>query len=246
MDLLSTYVIRQESRLKILLLPGLDGTGNLFEHFRKLLPSTLTSCVCPLPTDGDQRPESLAQNLAGTYLLNDDVVVVAESFSGPVAYELIRNYGSKIKGVVLVSSFLTVPRFLLRLARWLPLRLFPWHWSPSWALRWFCVGSDASEDLVRQIKCAIASAPVPTIAERIRVLSGLSMPREKIRIPCLYLQPTNDRLVPKWHAAKLGSLCYDLKVLAIPGPHFLLQANPEECVAPLVEFVGLITKSGTG
>lgn len=232
--------------MKILLLPGLDGTGELFEQFLRLLPTTLTSCVCPLPMQGDQDPKSLAKFLAENYLLTDDVLIIAESFSGPVAYELVQHHGGKIKGVVLVSSFLTVPHVLLRLARWLPLRLFPWHWTPSWALRWFCVGSDASENLVRQIQHAIASVPSSTIAERVKVLSRLRAPSEKSDIPCLYLQPTNDRLVPKWHAGKLGSLCNDLNVKEIPGPHFLLQANPEGCVAPVVAFVGLITKSGTG
>lgn len=91
--------------MKILLLPGLDGTGELFGQFCKLLPSTLTSSVCSLPTDGEQDPNSLAQKLAGTYLLNEDVVLIAESFSGPVAHELVWHYGDKIKGVVFVSSW---------------------------------------------------------------------------------------------------------------------------------------------
>ena len=232
--------------MKILLFPGLDGTGTLFEQFRSLLPATLTSCVCPLPPRGDQQPDSLAEILAATHLSNDDVVILAESFSGPIAYELIKSHHHQIKGVVFVSSFVTVPHLLLRMIRWLPLRLFPWHWSPAWALRLFCVGRDASDNLVRQVQEAVATVPAATMAERMKVLSKLKTPREKIHIPCLYLQPTNDRLVPKWHAAKLRSLCYDLTVQAIEGPHFLLQANAEGCVAPVVEFVGLITKSGTG
>jgi pimeloyl-ACP methyl ester carboxylesterase len=232
--------------LKILLLPGLDGTGALFQQFLKLLPSNLPTQVCPLPAEGDQRPTHLAASIAATGLCNEDVIIIAESFSGRVAYELAQLHDHRIKGLILVSSFLTVPRLLLRLARWLPVRLFPWHWSPAWALRWFCVGPDASDELVQRLQQTIGSVATSTIADRIKVLSELDAPRENIPVPCLYLQPTDDRLVPKSHAEKIRKLCQNLKVEVIPGPHFLLQANPEACVAPVLAFIGLITRSGTG
>ena len=126
--------------MKILLFPGLDGTGALFQPFVKLLPSTLIIQVCPLPAEGEQRPAGLAACMAATGLCNEDVIILAESFSGRVAYELTQIHGHRIRGLILVSSFLTVPRLLLRAARWLPICLFPWHWSPAWALRWFALG----------------------------------------------------------------------------------------------------------
>jgi len=232
--------------LKIVLLPGLDGTGALFQQFLKLLPSTLTAQVCPLPAEGEQRPDCLAASIAATGLFKEDVIIIAESFSGRVAYELTQLHDHKIKGLILVSSFLTVPRLLLRVARWLPVRLFPWHWSPAWALRWFCVGSDATAELVQRVQQAIGSVPTFMIADRVKVLSGLSVPHEPIRVPCLYLQPSDDRLVPKYHAEKIRELCHDLRVEVVPGPHLLLQANPEACVASVLAFIGLITRSGTG
>lgn len=200
----------------------------------------------PLPTEGGQRPPPLAASIAATGLFNEDAFIIAESFSGRVAYELTQLHGHRIKGLILVSSFLTVPRPSFRAARWLPVRLFPWHWSPAWALRWFCVGPDASDELVERLQETIKSVPTSTIADRVKVLSELKDPHDKIRVPCLYLQPSDDRLVPKYHAEKIRDLCHDLQVEIVPGPHFLLQANPEACVASVLAFIGLITRSGTG
>lgn len=229
--------------MKILLLPGLDGTGELFEKFLKLLPTTLPTYVCQLPAEGEQRPISLAASIVAKGLLTEDVLIIAESFSGRVAYELIQLHGHTIKGLILVSSFLTVPNLLFRVFSWLPIRFFPWHWSPAWALRWFCVGSDASDELIPKLQQTIRNVPTYTIAERIKVLSELSVPLEEIRIPCLYLQPTHDRLITESHVERIRKLCHDLSVEVVPGPHFLLQAKPEACVASMVAFMGLITKN---
>lgn len=232
--------------MKIILLPGLDGTGKLFNQFSSLLPSFLTVDIYTLPINGEQEPRALAESLALEKLLNEDIFIIAESFSGPIAYELIKYHKGKIKGIILVSSFLSVPHPLLKLTRWLPLSLFPWHCAPAWAIRLFCVGIDASDDLVQQVLNAINSVPAYIIAARIKALCKLRQPQDKIDIPCLYLQPSADRLIPKWHAEMIRALFHNFTMRVIPGPHFLLQANPKECVESVMEFVGSITKRGTG
>ena len=219
----------------------MDGTGELFERFRALLPSHFTSCICPLRMQGDQQPNSLADSLAASYVPDEDIIIIAESFSGPIAYELYQRHTPQIKGIVFVSSFLTVPHPLLRLTSWLPLQLLPLHRIPQWGIRTFCVGRNAHDDLVLEISNVIKNVPTAIIAERIKVISRLAIPTEKIKIPCLYLQPTHDRLVPTWHAKMVRSLCENLTVQQISGPHFLLQANPEGCIGPVIEFVKLVT-----
>jgi pimeloyl-ACP methyl ester carboxylesterase len=226
-----------QNPMKLLLLPGLDGTGELFARFRKLLPPTVVAEVCPLPTSGDQQPRSLATAIAESGVLRENTILLAESFSGPIAYHLVKDHGASIKGLILVSSFLSMRRPMLALARLLPLGIFPWHSAPAWALRMMCVGWDASDELVAEVRRAIQSVPVSLIAQRVRVLSELKLPSEPIRIPCMYLLPSNDKLVPRWHAAHWQRVCGDLTVREIPGPHFLLQANPEECVAAVRNFL---------
>jgi len=48
-------------------------------------------------------------------------------------------------------------------------------------------------------------------------------------VPTCYLQGTRDRLVPARCAAAFATLAAKLEVIAIDGPHMLLQARPAEC-----------------
>ena len=234
----------EETVLKILLFPGLDGTGMLFDHFQRLLPPHLISRVCALPTEGDQHPKALATMLADAHLADEDVMIIAESFSGPVAYELMHKRPDKIKGVVFVASFLGRPHPLLRLVRLLPLGVYPWRWAPAWVLRWLCVGFTAPDELVRKIQEAVSSIPSPTIVKRIRVLCDLETPEARCSIPCLYLQATNDRLAPQWHTNEFVRLCEDLEVRSISGPHLLLQARPQECSSPIIDLIRRVSEIG--
>ncbi|NMM39567.1 hypothetical protein [Pseudoalteromonas arctica] len=74
--------------MKILLLPGLDGTGLLFEKVTENLPENLDTEVISYEllkgvTYAEQGAE-LAKRFKDT-----DIYIVAESYSGRVAYEFI-------------------------------------------------------------------------------------------------------------------------------------------------------------
>ena len=100
-----------------------------------------------------------------------------------------------------------------------------------------CLGWNASDELVAEVRRAIQSVPESIIARRVQVLSDLSPPSEQLSIPSLYLLPRNDILVPQWHVTHCRRICSGLTVREISGPHFLLQANPEACVAAVMEFL---------
>lgn len=56
-------------------------------------------------------------------------------------------------------------------------------------------------------------------------------------LPCLYLQATQDRMVPECSAALIQSVLPSTKVVEINGPHCLLQVTPVEAVAAISTFV---------
>jgi hypothetical protein len=68
---------------RIMLLPGLDGTGRLFKPFIKAAPPHLSPIPVALPPDLLSYGE-LANRIAAT-LPNDRFVLIAESYSGPLA-----------------------------------------------------------------------------------------------------------------------------------------------------------------
>ena len=223
--------------MKIILLPGLDGTGKLLQDYRSCLPASVTSRIWELPTDGPQLPKSFAESLKLNLSIEEPIFLLAESFSGPIAYQLIQQSENIVKGLILVSSFFSSPSFLVRSLGWLPIDKFPIRRPPAWALRWLCVGSGASKKCLQYVQDANASVPKSVVVKRIKALASLDEPRNAVEIPCLYLQPSDDRLVPKWHAINLGKICSNLRVRTVQGPHFLLQTRARECADITVEFL---------
>src|SRR5512136_1744278 len=109
----------------IVFLPGMDGTGVSFEPFREVLPGDVTVKVIRYPTDRLLSFEETVQ-CAREQIQSDqkDVIVLAESFSGPVAIALVASGQLKAKCLILCATFARPPRpVLLKILRYLPLEL---------------------------------------------------------------------------------------------------------------------------
>ncbi|MET0090382.1 MAG: hypothetical protein ABW068_10250 [Candidatus Thiodiazotropha sp.] len=71
--------------MKLIMLPGLDGTGRLFKGFLQCYPGEAR--VVSLPMDGPQDHRALAQRISPR-LPEEDYVLLAESYSGLIAMHL--------------------------------------------------------------------------------------------------------------------------------------------------------------
>jgi pimeloyl-[acyl-carrier protein] methyl ester esterase len=76
--------------LRAILLPGLDGTGRLFDPLLKELPADLRAEVISYPTDAILDYAALEQFVEAALPRRDPFIIVAESFSGPLAIRLHR------------------------------------------------------------------------------------------------------------------------------------------------------------
>ncbi|WP_299945098.1 hypothetical protein [uncultured Microbulbifer sp.] len=101
--------------MKILLLPGLDGTGLLFRHLIEALPESLDLELISFFDFPQKIYLEQAQRLAELFS-DRQLFLVAESYSGRIAYELCSLMSNKIKGVVLIASFISPPSKVSRLA----------------------------------------------------------------------------------------------------------------------------------
>lgn len=195
--------------MRIVLLPGLDGTGRLFAP----LLSHLEAQVVAYPALG-----SYDALLAGIVLPGGPVTLVAESFSGPIAIRLAARGG--VDRLVLVSTFARSP------LPWLP----PWlvrFRPPAWAMAPVLLGWGAPSELVSDLKAAVREIPTPVLLERVREVLRVDVRRElaSLRIPTLALRGRQDWLVrPQFPATVLD------------GPHLLLQRRPAECAALIQAF----------
>jgi len=227
----------------LILLPGLDGTGLVFEPLLEHLPSTIDPVIVRYPGD---TPMSFQEHIdfARMRLPEDKpFVLLAESFSGPIGLQLLADPPENLVGVIFVATFERYPKpFLLDLARLLPqgmlLRLF----ATSLLCRLFCLGS-ADRGAVALFQKALASVKVSALSQRLKILAELPPPPEtSFSGPCLYLQASHDRLVPERAATRLQRHLSQMQLERIPGPHIILLARPEEGARAICNFINSLSE----
>lgn len=188
---------RQEPA-RLAFLPGLDGTGISFELLSGFLPGNIATTVVRYPLDRLLSFEDTVA-CARDQIHEGQDIIVAESFSGPVAIALLGSGRIKSKGLLLCATFARAPRqFGLKIAKCLPLELgfrFPFERL----LLWYILRSEKDrkplESMWRQIAAVV---PAGTLAHRIRLLClvDVRLWLPNITIPCWYIQATKDKLVP--------------------------------------------------
>jgi pimeloyl-ACP methyl ester carboxylesterase len=244
-------VIKKASALsgqKLVFMPGLDGTGISFEPLGKILPPDLIVKVVQYPTD---RLLSFAQTIqcAGEQLqAAQGAIVVAESFSGPVAIALAGTVRLNAKALVLCATFARPPRpRMLKILSCLPLEMLFRLPYPRFIFKHVVEGGAEAADLFHALWQRIrASVPASVLAHRVRMIREMDVRAQlpRLGMPCLYLQAAGDRTVPAEALQDFKLLLPDLRIQRIQGPHFILQARPSACLEVIEDFVGGIKNSG--
>ena len=227
-------------RTQIVLLPGMDGTGNLFADFTEALASDNEALVLRYPLDVRQSYEQLSQLVQYHLPSSTPFVLVAESFSAPLAMQLAAEDKANLKGLVICSGFANSPvrGWLRSLCLCLPSICF-WIEPPTSAIRCLLVGREASDSMVAAVRSAIRSVKPTVLAHRLRLTltcdsrSALS----GIKVPMLFIQPTEDRLVSSDCLKEMREVKPDAAVEWIQGPHLILQKRSNETAEVIGRFV---------
>lgn len=220
----------------LVMLPGLDGTGRLFESALALDWGGMQTLPLALPSHGPQDYQALADAISTT-LPPGELVLLAESFSTPLAMLLAASEMARVRALVLVSGFCASPQ--PGGLGWLPLQPILSLSPPVFLLKQFLTGEDATPELLAALTDATGRAPAATLAERVRVVLAL---REVdcpglAGLPVLLLQARQDRVIP-WDAqSQLERHFPQATCHWIDGPHLLLQTRSEECRAALLDFL---------
>ncbi|MET0051453.1 MAG: alpha/beta fold hydrolase [Candidatus Thiodiazotropha sp.] len=221
--------------MKLIMLPGLDGTGRLFQGFLQCYPGETR--VVPLPMDGPQDHHALALRIF-TQLPEEDFVLLAESYSGLIAMHLMAMGLIHLKGVIFVASFLNSPNpWLLRLGSVLPLERPPGGHIPNILYRALILGKQAPDALIRDFLQVIAELPAGLLKQRLRVLKSLQAPAFEIDIPVFYLQAQQDRLIGRDSWCDFKRRFPAAECFPVDGPHLLLQSQPEATSSLVSELV---------
>lgn len=214
--------------MKIILLPGLDGTGILFKEILKALPATLDiQVICLDALEGDSYAKK-AQYLADS-LPNTELFLVAESYSGPMAYELCNILGNKVKQIIFLASFISAPSSLSRYAYLIPIFAIKASKLNIWLLNKMGFAGAGSESQVLDVFKSISFANKAKLKNRLQNISRLSKPQNSHATPVVYIKPTNDLLVNNRAVDEVKSVFNNTKVVTISGGHFIAQTHPIEC-----------------
>ncbi|POO57844.1 alpha/beta fold hydrolase [Agrobacterium rosae] len=224
--------------MKIVILPGLDGTGLLLTELEDILVQENAVSVIQYPPSL-YRYDDLHIWLKNV-LPDDDFILVAESFSGPLAIMLASQKPLGLRGIVFVATFVRspvrLPLFLTHAVNIIPIKstVLTWLIQPLLMGRW------SGKAFTKRFRSALKLVPAATVAGRLREVLKVDA-REQLRrlsLPVIYLRATQDRLVP----SKM-SQDFDLApdtVFTIEGPHFLLQSRAKQAAAFILKFITIL------
>ncbi|MFP8833388.1 alpha/beta fold hydrolase [Hydrogenophaga sp. XSHU_21] len=221
----------------LVLLPGMDGSGELFAPLLKELPAWLETRVVRYPSQPMRYPE-LLDVVIRALPTDRPYCLLAESFSGPLGIEVAAQAPPQLKKLVLCCTFARNPRPAL--ATLVPLLQFvPFSAMPLSFLGRALMGGEFDAGLQAMLTKAMAQVPSDALRARLRSVREVDktscLPR--IAVPTLYLQAASDQLVPKQASEVLLAQVQNLKVALLAGPHFLLQTNPANAARTLESFL---------
>jgi pimeloyl-ACP methyl ester carboxylesterase len=219
-----------EHAMQLVLLAGMDGTGLMFEPFVRCLPAGVRAAVVRYPTDRECSFKELSEIARAAIPAEGPAIILAESFSGLVACELLKRRPANVRGVVFVGAFVTTPSpLLVRALSVLPAGIRQGGRIGLSLIGRACLGRWCSAEMMGMFKAALAETHPRVLAARLRMILHPPAAPAAIDVPACYLQAARDRLVPARCAAEFSALAAEFEVIPIDGPHMLLQSRPVEC-----------------
>jgi pimeloyl-[acyl-carrier protein] methyl ester esterase len=224
----------------LVLLPGLDGTGDFFQPLLESLGDRVRCRVVRYPVDGGF-DYATCEAIARAALPTDGpYVLLGESFSGPIAIALAAEAPKALVGIILCVTFAINPRPRLSFIRPL-LPYIPYHGNKSsLGLSRFLVLGRWITPAIRQLhQKIISSVPPATLRARLGTVVDCDA-REalaRVSVPVLCLVAKHDRLIPRSAARLIERRAPAARMVELDAPHCLLQCVPGPAAQAILEFL---------
>lgn len=220
--------------MRIVILPGLDGTGQLLRDLQEQLSKSHDVSVAQYPSEM-HRYEDLVGHLS-SWLPEEDYIIVAESFAGPLAVKIASAHPKGLQSIAFVATFAKRPRnipiWFAHILHLLPLRskYFVRLAQP------IVMGPWANEAFTRDFASVLKDAVPSTLIGRLRAVHTVDVTTSlaDLTIPSIYLRATRDMIVPARAASDFSRRVVEHS--QIDGPHFLLQAEPAQTAKQILDF----------
>lgn len=221
---------------RLILLPGFDGTGLLFEPIRQYLEHYFQLEVVSF--DNSTTFDDYIDRVL-TQIGDQPCCLLAESFSGPIALRIAANHADKIDAVILSTTFIETPyKPICRIAAKLPDLILQNVLLLKTLVKTLCLNNTHDKRLANKVINIVKTLPAKTIKQRLQILSSYSsldsQPTGDISWLCLHA--TDDRIVGEKQTRELIAMLSKPIVTEINGPHLLLQAAPKTCANTIIKF----------
>lgn len=235
------YLVRGMADLPAcVLLPGFDGSGRLFAPLLAEAPLPFDPRVVALPPDVPRDYHELVTWVTARLPADRPFVLLAESFSGPIAIRIASRQPKLLTHLVLVATFLRSP-----LQPWLapfgPLArpAFFARPPPALVVRALLAGWDADASLVGTVRDAMTSLTPAVAAARARAARGADegAALARVTVPTLWLRASADRLLRPGHVVDAVESIAAARVATVDGPHMILQRRPRERLDSIERFL---------
>lgn len=224
---------------RLVVLPGLDGTGLLLADFVRAISAFFRVQVIAYPVDEPLSYDELMPYVQSR-LPDEPIWLIGESFSGPLALRLAAEHATRVRAVVLGASFArldlplkTALSSMARLLAWFPPALVPMGLLDAVLTNGRATASERA-----LLKQALLRVDPAVLSVRVRQALTVDLVAQGVRVqqPLLYLKATHDRLMPGNAGALAASLSPRARIESIAAPHFIFQAQPQACAKAIVAF----------
>ena len=228
----------QVKAISLILLPGLDGTGLLFEPLLPCLPAWLHPCVVRYPADEPLGYEQLLPRVEAALPQRAPFLLLGESFSGPLAILAASRAPEGLLGVILCASFALNPmpvrsKRVGMLARPSVIRFFPFG-----VLSRALLGMRPVVELRERLRDVVLQVQPAVIAARLRAVAAVDVrpALKSCRVPMLYLAARRDAIIPRGSREAIRRAYPALRVVRLDAPHMLLQSAPAQAARAISAF----------
>jgi pimeloyl-ACP methyl ester carboxylesterase len=221
------------------MLPGLDGTGELFANVLQHLQPEFETQIVTYPPKRVLSYTELEEKISTLLKDSPPFMLLAESFSGPIAIRYAASLPTNLQGLILCNTFACSPvsgslRLLTSAVAPITFRL---PLPPPLARR-YLLGPAASTDAILQLQQALSLVQPNVLSARLDEVFHCDVRDclSRITVPVLALQAQQDRLVPARATQELQRHSKNLHVVTLLGPHLLLQSNPRQAAKAISAF----------
>lgn len=226
--------------LTLVLVPGLDGTGNLFAPLIPELPRTLKVIIAAYPPDRFLPYTEHISWLCDQAPKDGPFAILGESYGSTLAVKFAATHPPNLTGVILSAGFIFNPvRKWGPLPRLLARPFFIRFRLPEFLREYFVIGYGAPEKLKLLFRRTVRSVNPEVFAKRARAAIECDASEEirHIDVPLLYLQGSNDKLVGPECLDEIKRHHPETISISFHTSHLLLQREPRAAAQAIAQFL---------